>query len=309
MAGTSDFWEDPFEDNDDFAGPPLTPAMIRAAEEDLGYKLPKAYIRLLEIKNGGCLKRNRFPTPASLSGAADPVEIFRLYGIGGQWGIDSEGFGSRYMIQEWGYPDVGIVIADTPSAGHDTIMLDYRQCGPRGEPRVIHVEMETVHAPVVSVLAESFETFLQGLVESESGRYGESDPALSQLMKERIGGNKADLENDAAWLDYRAALGGATTILRSVLPDETNHLSREITHLSEMLLLSLNAKATGRLSGKHRSQLQEVITFLDEFIRSTFMSMQPAAVVNARKQAAASRLIEARTTVEQIVQELGLSGN
>jgi hypothetical protein len=60
---------------------------------------------------------------------------------------------------------------ETPSAGHDTFMLDYSECGPQGEPRVIHVETETgdpppVYVPIVSGLAPDFESFLQRLVDS-----------------------------------------------------------------------------------------------------------------------------------------------
>lgn len=42
-------------------------------------------------------------------------------------------------------------------------MLDYSQCGPQGEPRVIYVDVETKDGnPHVVVLAENFEEFLQG---------------------------------------------------------------------------------------------------------------------------------------------------
>jgi hypothetical protein len=49
-------------------------------------------------------------------------------------------------------------------------LLDYSECGPQGEPHVIHVETETgdpppVYMPIMSVLAPDFETFLQRLVD------------------------------------------------------------------------------------------------------------------------------------------------
>jgi hypothetical protein len=34
-------------------------------------------------------------------------------------GIETDN-GSRYLIEEWEYPDVGVVIAYLPSGGHDT---------------------------------------------------------------------------------------------------------------------------------------------------------------------------------------------
>ena len=167
MSTHSDFWDDPFdESDDDFTGPPLTDGMIRAAEAKLGYKLPAAYIRLIRIRNGGTPKRTCYPTHVPTSWAEDHIALSGIRGIGGDWGIDSEELGSRVMIEEWGYPDVGIVVGECPSAGHDVVMLDYSECGRQGEPRVIHVETETADEPEVTLLAPDFETFLCGLVES-----------------------------------------------------------------------------------------------------------------------------------------------
>jgi hypothetical protein len=164
-----DFWSD----SEEFTGPALTGDMIRDAEQALGYKLPDSYLRLIRSRNGGSPKRRCFPTRVRTSWAKDHIQVCGILGIGGTWGIDSTGLGSRYMIQEWGYPDVGIVIGVTPSAGHDTVMLDYSECGPQGEPRVIHVETERAE-PEVLVLAPDFETFVRGLVDCRQFR----DPGM-----------------------------------------------------------------------------------------------------------------------------------
>ena len=157
---------DPFDGSNYFTGPPLTEEMVGAAEAKLGYKLPQSYLRLIRIKNGGSLKRNCFPMKTSR--ANEYLKLKGIVGIGGEWGIDSETLGSRLLIRGWGYPDVGIVIGQMPSAGHDAIMLDYSLCGPKGEPRVIHVETETGEGkPEVTVLAPDFETFMRGLVDSD----------------------------------------------------------------------------------------------------------------------------------------------
>lgn len=81
------------------------------------------------MRNGGTPTRRRFPTPFRTSWAPDHIDISGLLGIGGgPFGIDTA-TGSRYLIREWGYPDIGVVICDTPSAGHDIVMLDYSESG------------------------------------------------------------------------------------------------------------------------------------------------------------------------------------
>ena len=141
----------------EYAGPELTDDLVRAAEQALRYKLPASYLQLLRVQNGGLPRRR------CLRGKDGTVEITGLFGVGGFYGIDSPERGSQYMIKEWGYPEVGVLIAPTPSGGHDAVMLDYTLCGPQGEPRVIHVQTEG-GTPTVTVLAPDFATFARLLV-------------------------------------------------------------------------------------------------------------------------------------------------
>jgi hypothetical protein len=69
--------------------------------------------------------------------------------------------GSRFWIDIWGYPDLGVYFADCPSAGHDMIAMDYSESGPSGDPRIVHVDQDWGFA--VTVLAESFAEFARGL--------------------------------------------------------------------------------------------------------------------------------------------------
>jgi hypothetical protein len=160
-VATAKVWSDFFDASTHYTGPPLTDAMVASAERVLDYALPASYLELLRVKNGGCPRRQCYPTNGT-HWSDNHVRIVTVFGIGGQWGIDSEEFGTRHMIKQAGLPEIGIVVCWTPAAGHDAIMLDFSACGPRGEPRVVHVDPED---EMSSVLAPDFETFLRGLVD------------------------------------------------------------------------------------------------------------------------------------------------
>lgn len=69
------------------------------------------------------------------------------------------------MIDEWGYPEIGIYFGDCPSAGHDMICLDYRKNGANGEPHVVHVDQEADYR--ITFLAENFAEFINGLISED----------------------------------------------------------------------------------------------------------------------------------------------
>ncbi|STY34758.1 Uncharacterised protein [Listeria fleischmannii subsp. coloradonensis] len=45
------------------------------------------------------------------------------------------------------------------------IFLDYRECGPDGEPSVVHVDQEANYK--ITFLAQNFERFIMGLYHNE----------------------------------------------------------------------------------------------------------------------------------------------
>jgi len=154
-----------FTDDSYFTGPPLTDQMTAAAQARLGVRLPQSYIALLSERNGGVPERRCFPMKSATSWASDHIEITGLRGIGGEWGIDAtEGLGSADMIMEWNYPDIGVVICEMPSAGHDTVMLDYRECGEEGEPAVAYVDEDRQ----IQQIARTFSEFVDGLVSCDA---------------------------------------------------------------------------------------------------------------------------------------------
>jgi hypothetical protein len=143
-----------------WTGPPLTAELVRQAEATLGFRLPREYVQLLAARNGGLLRTCCHPTTFRTSWAADHFQVDVLLGVGYPEGADAR---SAYLIEEWGYPEIGVVIGVTPSAGHDTVMLDYSTSGPLGRPAVVHVDEDRVPRRV----AESFADFLSGLVPSD----------------------------------------------------------------------------------------------------------------------------------------------
>lgn len=156
-------WDDFFGDSDYYTGPPLTDLMISEAEAGLGYRLPAAYLRLLRVRNGGVPRRQCHPTDGT-SWSDNHVRVTAICGIGGEWGIDAPLYGSRRMILQGGFPEIGIFVGWTPTAGHDAIFLDYRECGPEGEPRVVYADAEDGESGI-RILAPDFETFLRGLTD------------------------------------------------------------------------------------------------------------------------------------------------
>lgn len=163
----SAFWEASEYADKEYVDSPPTNAMIREVEERLGYKLPKSYLELASYQNGGIPRKHSHRTSTSTSWARDHIAITGIFSIGAKKNYSLCGpIGSQFMIDEWGYPPIGIYFADCPSAGHDMICLDYRTCGRNGEPRVVHVDQEWSYA--ITFVAASFEAFIRGLQSDEA---------------------------------------------------------------------------------------------------------------------------------------------
>lgn len=157
----SDFWEE--SDSRAYPCKPPTKDLINEVERELGYKLPDSYIHLMKLHNGGIPNKRAFPTTEETSWAEDHVAITWILGIGREkyYTLCGE-FGSRFMIEKGGYPNIGVAICDCPSGGHDMIFLDYSECGSNGEPRVVHIDQE--YDNKITFLANNFEEFIRGLV-------------------------------------------------------------------------------------------------------------------------------------------------
>ncbi|WP_051294059.1 SMI1/KNR4 family protein [Pseudoduganella violaceinigra] len=151
----------------EYIGVSPTDAEVARIERELGYKLPKAYIALSRVQNGGIPTRSNHRTSESTTWAHDHVAISGIYSIGSdkRYSLCGE-MNSDFWQEEWGYPAIGIYFADCPSAGHDMLCLDYRECGPEGEPQVVHIDQEWDYK--ITVVAKDFETFIRGLEDDDA---------------------------------------------------------------------------------------------------------------------------------------------
>jgi len=179
------FWNDCPYSLENYVEPPPSDELIASIEQEMGgYRLPAAYVDLARRHNGGMVKRNCHPMKERTGWAEDHVAIEGLYAIGrtSKYSLGGE-FGAKFMIEEWGYPPLGVGIADTPAGGHELIMLDYRTCGKRGEPQVVYVDQEDDYS--IHVVAPDFETFIRGLVEESEYDTAEEDRAAAIATVER----------------------------------------------------------------------------------------------------------------------------
>jgi hypothetical protein len=165
------FWDKSEYADKQYVDDPLTPEKVALVEQTLGYKLPPAYVALMQSQNGGFPARTNHRTTERTSWAKDHIAITGIYSIGDSKPCSLCGeFGSQFWMEEWGYPPIGVYFADCPSAGHDMLCFDYRQCGQQGEPAVVHVDQEFHYK--ITFVAPSFEAFIRGLEGDEAFEVG-----------------------------------------------------------------------------------------------------------------------------------------
>ena len=91
-----------------------TDKQVEEIERELGYKLPQSYIALIKQCNGGEPINKCFPTKLRLLWANNHIAISGIMGIDKDkpYSLCGE-MGSRFWIEEWGYPTIGIAICTT----------------------------------------------------------------------------------------------------------------------------------------------------------------------------------------------------
>ncbi|MFM9278539.1 SMI1/KNR4 family protein [Paenibacillus jiagnxiensis] len=158
----TDFWEDSDLAIRQYVMAPPTDEQIASVEEELVFRLPASYVQMMKQHNGGIPRSRSFPVADPVSGENEHIIISGILGIGREKKHSLCGeAGSRFRIEQEGYPEFGVIICDCPSES-EVVMLDYRESGNDGEPEVVHVNKE--NNSKITRLASSFEAFVRGLV-------------------------------------------------------------------------------------------------------------------------------------------------
>lgn len=154
---------------------PATRAMISRTEKALNIKLPGAYRAVMRVRNGGTLHLSTFKL------ARRPPRLWsslRTYHVDGLPGMCPQPMhcllcSTRAHRRSYGLPR-GLFVLTSGDRGHWCCCLDYRKCGPSGEPSVMHISLEEGYEFEV---ASSFAELLAGLHRTSEQR----DPAVIAL--------------------------------------------------------------------------------------------------------------------------------
>nr|WP_246439349.1 SMI1/KNR4 family protein [Bacillus benzoevorans] len=130
----------------------LTEADIKKAEDIFKIKLPKAYVNILKVQNGGEIIYNAFPILDNDFFSEAFIEVEYIYGIGKNPGI----LDSQYLLNEWEIPD-GFILFN--GDGHTWLAFDYRNVS--SEPPIVYVNNDK-ETKVIKI-ANSFNEFSENL--------------------------------------------------------------------------------------------------------------------------------------------------
>ncbi|KZO00481.1 SMI1/KNR4 family protein [Pseudobacillus badius] len=165
---------------------------IKQAEQFFSVKLPKEYIDILRVQNGGLIIYNAFPTTFETSWDDDSIYIDHIMGIGKKYGI----LENNHYLNEWDMPKGLILISGD---GHSWIAFDYRNT--KKNPEIVYVDNEEEK---IFTLASSFKEFLSKLyLDEDKTPTGYEDLTVSkEEMEKHIKEN--NIENIVESIDILA---------------------------------------------------------------------------------------------------------
>ena len=139
------------------SGPPVTDQLVSYAESQWGVVLPKIYVELIKIQNGGYTIKT---LPESVQS-----QIWGIPAIDG----DFKGRTLFDIFEQVSDPETFRESADTRHVitldgdGHWYLCMDYRKTGRNGDPEIVWIEVESGYEES-HVIAPNFEEFLNLLI-------------------------------------------------------------------------------------------------------------------------------------------------
>ena len=167
---------------------PLDDESIKKTEEQLGFKLPESYIYLMKKHNGGLLQK----TYLAMKNTDGFWDLEGIYGIGDKY------YSINYQNKDKANFEENLISICSSNSGHSNIYLDYSECGPQGEPRVIAIdnELDIEDLNITPyVLAKNFEDFISRLCDDEDEEeiskhdtlvYFEPDDTIHKAVKKHV---------------------------------------------------------------------------------------------------------------------------
>lgn len=214
----------------------LTEGDILDAETNLNIKLPKEYIELLKIQNGGYLKYNALPVSFKNSYADNHIAVDFLFGIKENEGI----YKSKYLLNEWGIKEKDFVTIS--GDGHTWIVLDYRKN--KDEPEITFIGTEENRT---SVIFKTFKEMIKNLYEPPT-----------EDLSDYIGGYELSVERAKELcksIDTEDILDGISIWVCSY---------KDLTELASTLIMFLETNSDIYIQESASQNLVELIS--DEFV-------------------------------------------
>lgn len=157
--------------------PTLTDEIIKVAESRIGQKLPKEYIELLRIQNGGYIRFTIADTPHS-----------QIYGIGPYFPSLMEFEWLKEYEGTLSYELDGLIPFD--GDGHWNICLDYRRN--RIDPEITYIDTESDYERLI---AKNFKEYLSLLKPDIEGEFFiDTDLQIEDVLKQISIAGKIDFE-------------------------------------------------------------------------------------------------------------------
>ena len=146
---------------------PLDNTSVLDVEKKYSIKFPESYINLLRFQNGGYLDYSNYPIELlkiKVPFSDDTLTIRGLCGIRNE-SRDYDLEENTDLLEEWGLDKTKYVALDND--GHWWVCFDKTQLNLNGEPKIVHIELEYGDSPVITVLADSFQSFISNLQPKE----------------------------------------------------------------------------------------------------------------------------------------------